>query len=251
MRMTRSSLFFGTLMLAAAAIGASGAEPAVKGGAPEAGERVGVDLAFPGGTIGEYFETLRKAAGDINLIIMEPAVAAIRFPAVRLRSASLGSAVKIVNGRYDIENGNEYEVHVQALGSDSPGQKDVFQIFGERIVRVRVEVKIWTLTDLLEGGFKAEDVLSAVEMAVNMVDVGDPAKVRFHEGTRLLVLSGNGNQCAVVNDVIDGLREGISRREALRQAELERNGGPNPSNAVPAPKRAGGGDKREGAGSEK
>ncbi|MEE8459058.1 MAG: hypothetical protein V3S08_04255 [Phycisphaerales bacterium] len=57
-----------------------------------------IDVRFPGGTATKYIEAIRKAAGDINVLIAQDVVK-IQIPPVTLSKVSVAAALILLDGK--------------------------------------------------------------------------------------------------------------------------------------------------------
>ena len=57
-----------------------------------------IDVRFPGGTATKYIEAIRKAAGDINVLVAPEAVK-IQMPPVTLSKVSVAAALNLLDGK--------------------------------------------------------------------------------------------------------------------------------------------------------
>lgn len=172
-----------------------------------------LDLKFGGGTLAEYVAAIRKAAGDVNILIATPEARAIPVPEVELKSVSLGSALELLAEDVRTKSGDELRVYVDHFGPQSADARPVFRIRVEPKSRPGPSgVHVWTLSGLLSDELSPEAVLTAVETAVGLLgDQFAPAEIRFHEATGLLIVSGRHEQLQAVDRVIDRLQEANAR----------------------------------------
>jgi len=70
--------------------------------------------------------------------------------------------------------------------------------------RVETEQAVWSLAGLIDrGGLTPEDVLTAVESAVEALGAED-VTIRFHPETRLLSVRGPEEPREIIDEVLDG-----------------------------------------------
>lgn len=172
-----------------------------------------VDLAFPGGTVGEYVEAVRSAQPSANIII-SPEAAAFPMPPVQLRSVSIEAAMGAIRQEIgDAQSGRSWVVAeiVETRGRGEP----VFRVTANSEPGQSNETIVISLAELLKSNLprplKIEDILSAVEAATNMTS--PPPKIRFHSETSLLLFHGTADQVRTLQRTVDALRNTATAAE--------------------------------------
>ena len=190
-----------------------------------------VDLKFPGGTVGQYLDAVRSVASEANVVVITPEVLEITLPSVQLKSVGLGEAVLLMKGDYEPKEHMHVRIDVDQIGAWGETRKPVFKVSGQvvRKGRTGTETHVWTVADLLAQGAAPEAVLTAVETALALyAEDHEPAQVRFHDETGLLIARGDPWQVEVIDDVVDGIREGRQRQHELdmqkRRSEADTEG---------------------------
>ncbi|HUU82429.1 MAG TPA: hypothetical protein VM243_02890 [Phycisphaerae bacterium] len=181
-----------------------------------------IDLEFPGGTVAQYVDALRKVTPEANVVVITPEVLEITLPPVQLKSVGLGDAVFLMEGDYEPKAHVHVRIEVNQIGPWDESQRAVFQVSGTvvRKGRTGTETHVWTVADLLAEGVGPEAVLTAVETALALyAEDHEPAQVRFHEETGLLIARGDPWQVEVIDDVVDGVREG---RQRQRESDMQK-----------------------------
>ena len=78
-------------------------------------------------------------------------------------------------------------------------------------------MQVFPLGDIIGDEFSAEDLLSAIEAALELADDReDGPRIRFHEETRTLLMSGTAREIGVVDSMIAAVRENIHHERAHR-----------------------------------
>jgi len=199
---------------------AQNAEPAPPKSTPAAQQTI--NLQFPGGTLDEYIKAVQTAAGKINLIVEAPEARDIRVPSVKLESVTVRAALDLVKGLPKLADGTNVQVTLEEFGGVQGDDRII------PVLRLRTspfsnfqfipppEVRVWNIGDLLADKKKPEGVLTAVETAVGLLDSAQrAAQIRYHEDTTLLVASGQPQQLAAIDRVVDGIREGVMRERVI------------------------------------
>jgi hypothetical protein len=73
-----------------------------------------------------------------------------------------------------------------------------------------IEAGVWTISELLGEEMKAQDVLTAIQTAVDLTS-GQfwVAEIKFHEATGLIIAQGHVQQMHTIDQVIKRLRDGM------------------------------------------
>ena len=174
-----------------------------------------IDVRFPGGTVTQFIEAIRKAAGDINVLVAPDAVK-VKMPAVSLSHVSVAAALNLLDGKEQRTPNQIVRVKVDMMPRLSPLERETFQI--------RVDVRrdregvpgayVWSVLSLLDNDISSQALLSAVEMALDVIDSDTALDVRFHEDTGLLIASGDRGQMETIEVVLEQLRTGVDNRLA-------------------------------------
>lgn len=204
------------------------AQPQPPPSPPPASSTCGVikSLHFPGGTLGDYVKTLEEVCPTANIMISNPEVLEIKLPPIKLQAVDFVGAVYLMEGKYAISDSLFAHIGIDVVG-------DFADSGGTPVYRVSMQhsgipnwnsVRVWNIGELLDADRKAEDVLTAVETAVDLLHIKEKAQIKYHGATTLLVASGNDVQLQAIDRVVGGLREGLehSRRRiaGVQQDEL-------------------------------
>lgn len=183
-----------------------------------------INLKFPGGTIAEYVAALRETAGETNIVVM-PEAQDIQIPPIELNSVVLASALELLQGEFQLQGRTLVKVEIDKVSRYEEAERPIYRVLAE-VRRGRpseTQVRVWNVSGLLKAlDMKSEDVLTAVETAMNMLggDYG-PAQISFHEATGLVIARGHPERMRAIGQVIDQLAEGLKRQreEARRETE--------------------------------
>jgi len=172
-----------------------------------------IDVSFPGGTATKYIEAIRKAAGDINVLIAQDVVK-IQMPPVTLSKVSVAAALNLLDGKEQHTPNQIVRLKVDMMPRHSPNERETFQIRVDvRRDRERVPgAHVWSVSSLLDHDISSQALLSAVEMALDVIDSDTPLDVRFHEDTGLLIAMGDLGQMETIDGVLEQLRRGVDER---------------------------------------
>jgi len=167
------------------------------------------DVDFPGGTLSEYVEALRKARPDgaVNIVVM-PTAKGLPVPPVRLVAVTVEAAIQILEGPYTTDDGLSAEVEVRTYRiGDSPDM--VMKILAQTETW-RIRSAVWSVEAALAYGQTAEKLLEAVEAARSLFPT--KAEISYHPPTGLLIARGTDEQLDLVRDVLEQLIDGAERR---------------------------------------
>ena len=181
-----------------------------------------IDLKFRGGTAAEYVEAIRRAAEYLNVVVM-PDVAQVRMQPVELKRVDPTAAVRMLHGLRQERPEGAIVLTVDAI----PGELFRSTVYMVSAVpeaprgrqRSATDSTVWSLTEILNSGVTAEDVLTAVETALEMFDEDyDHATLRFHEETGLLMAYAHPEQVEAANDVVSALTDALRSSEPAKRA---------------------------------
>ena len=187
-----------------------------------------IDLSFPGGSALDYVAALRKAASEANVVV-DPEAAGITMPPVALKRVTVPAALDLLNGKQrSAEGGMAIQLLVRHVETHDPEERPTYQVMAQaagRLGRPAPEraAHVWTVSSLLAGDLTSRKLLSAVELALDVVGPDTKPDVRFHEDTGLLIASGAEAQIKAIDSVIDQLGESAKqqRNEAMHKLQDE------------------------------
>lgn len=193
---------------------------------------------FKGGTADDYVSTVRKNAPDANIVVMGE-LSRINVPPIRLQSVSVWSALDVLQSTPADEQSGLRGIDVQwkmsvpqtrgpvpsmrpVGGGGAPVYIVTAVTTNSGIVKATRTMSVLEVNQMLESGIKAEDLLTAVEASLAMLkNEFEPADVRFHEQTGLLIVRGHPEQTNAVQSVVDQLSKRSKRDDAAKQAATD------------------------------
>lgn len=186
-------------------------------------QRAVISLNFTGGTVAEYVEAVIKTAKDINIVVM-PEAREFEVPPLTLTAVDVGSAMQLLDARTAQQGRGLVELSVQEIEPFQGNGRAIYTISAQRggppDSELPEEAGVWTIAELLGANMKAEDILTAIQTAVDLIaDRYGPAEIRFHEATGLIIGRGQVQQMHTVEQVIDRLRKGIAGSRKARSAD--------------------------------
>lgn len=180
---------------------------------------------FDGGPLQEYLGYIERASG-VNILVSKVA-ADLELPAVSLKRVSPHSAVYLLEGqRFETSQG-VYELDLDMIGGRGD-EAMLYRIDADSKSRVSVAQPVptathsWSIADLLHGGLKPEEILTAIETVIELTPGGDnEPQIRFHEATGLIMVRGTTEHLSAIDDALDEM----TRTVAFRQGAGSNNGG--------------------------
>jgi hypothetical protein len=189
---------------------------------------------FKGGSGDDYVATVRKIASDANIVVMGD-LSTVKVPPIRLQSVSVWSALDVLQSIPGDEQTGLRGIDVQwKMGA--PQQRGMMRptssapvyvvsavTTNSGIVKSTRTMTVLEVNQMLESGIKSNDLLTAVETSMSMLKGEyEPADVRFHEQTGLLIVRGHPEQTNTVKSVIDQLSERARRIRGQKQQDVDR-----------------------------
>jgi len=183
-----------------------------------------VNIAFAGGTVGEYVAALRSAAAETPInVAFTGGVEELAMPPVSFRGVQLDTAIRSIANLAAPRGGR-----VRVLGSGDqqpPGFGVGAPMFVVSLERPREADGAETITRVMSlaaltapradpaSGLTADVALSAVEAALQADRAaGTPADIRFHKDSGLLFVTGTRGQCILIEEVLARLESDAKAR---------------------------------------
>lgn len=166
-----------------------------------------VTIDFAGGSAIEYLKTIERAAGR-SIAVAMPGVENYTVPAVTLTEVSLDGAIQILNAVGYWEDGFPNTLMTTRRG-------DVYIVQPDRTrLRSPPQTVVWSLQEYMGSGLASQEILGAVETALSIFS--DPATVKYHEETGLLIMRGPQSQVEAVSSVLSGVASTAASRHQLQ-----------------------------------
>ena len=171
-----------------------------------------ITIDFPGGTVGEYLDLVRKVSSFDNIVIGNEGIKSLKMPAVRVKRVTGTAAVILLQSLRFGAGANPTGLSIEHVPGDPSGvgiEADsvivIDMIVGEQVQteRQRVATEVFDLSDYAKRDPKTlEQLLDAVRVAVEMQGKDSDLKLSLHEGTGLLFVRGNGNDIEMASRTI-------------------------------------------------
>jgi hypothetical protein len=188
-------------------------------GQPVSGDDL-IDLRFRGGTAAQYIAAIREAAGDLNILVA-PEAADVLMPPVNLKHVSVAAAIRLLEDEANETPDRRVWLIVTELPLYATGEQQTYQVSAQiRSHRKRIpDAYVWTVSNLLGDTLSSKAVLSAVEMALDVVNSKTAPDVRFHEDTGLLIATGDVSQMETIDGVLSRLGDAAAERRERESLE--------------------------------
>jgi hypothetical protein len=207
-----------------------------------------LSVDFAGGSIQEYIKVLSRASPDLNVVI-RPETMEIPMPPVSLKGVAHNTALQLIPALADSPS----EITVTPVGTPGEGS-EVFVIgtqpprwpanattVGSPVVagaggparmmhptlqtapgRPPKLVRVFSLKLLTTGpdSLKPETVLTAIDTALGLQEAGEPASLKLHSESGLLVVHGNPTQIDAVEQVLSAMERDRAKRGADQESAL-------------------------------
>ncbi|MEE9129071.1 MAG: hypothetical protein V3T84_03565 [Phycisphaerales bacterium] len=168
-----------------------------------------ISVKFAGGSVTDYVKFLVKEAGTINIVVALEA-ADVPMPPVMLTKVTVSAAIDLVDGRSTSPPGRFIQLDVRHMPQYAEEELPTYQISADvrRTGRPRPNASVWTIANLVRGEiFDADDVLAAVEAALDILESTGEPLIRFHKETGLLIARGDAQQLSTIEDVLGQLQQ--------------------------------------------
>lgn len=191
------------------------------------GDPIIASLDFEGGSLESFVRALRKAAGESPVnVVFGPEAAGIPVPPIDLQHVDAFMALRSVSQASHSLLGSDPELSQfvwsvdRISGVGAPVYTiEVHEIGGGRTssagsAPAKLHTAVHSIANLTggPGAMSADDVLAAIQLALEMDGKGD-AKLSFHEETGLLFARVSFDQANVIEMTIVHLRQSLNARQ--------------------------------------
>lgn len=193
-----------------------------------------VSLEFPGGKLSDFITTLRRVLRETeskrfhNLLATGP-TSRISLPAIDVYQVEIGSLFEAVATMVQpqhvldfrmIHNGEGHPVMMLSTFPDQSNDLDPDD--GSKVAVEAFALRGLTTvlpTEPANFALSTATVLTAIETALELTPgEGDPATLRFHEDSGLLLVQGTARQLDTVRRILDTLSVDIDRLRSRHRA---------------------------------
>lgn len=225
-------VLIGIVLAAAFGLGRPGVAAAMQDTPDRRAAAGTLSVRFEGGTVATYIDAVREAASNINIAVLDD-VSGIPMPRVEITRVAPWQALALLDSiQHKTPDGtirvSVREIsHAKAVDQDSAAaQHTLF------VVRTHIEPRsrradrgdqtlVLDLGDLINEKLTDADILTAIEAMLQLAAAdAEPATVRFHEATGLLIARGDLAQIGAIEQIVQRLRE--ARERELAQSDAPR-----------------------------
>ncbi len=195
--------------------------PAAQGGPDDDAPRL-ISVKFQGGSAAQFIAAIRRVAGELNVVVA-PEASEITIPAMTLNGVTPAAALNLVDGTtHQSRGGRSVKLMVKHMQVYSTHERPTYQIVAHVMgPTASTSAGVWTLAGVLESGIGSEAVLSAIQLALEVLGSGTPADVRFHEETALLIARGDADQLQTIHEVLDRLQDALEAMHRMAALDTE------------------------------
>lgn len=181
-----------------------------------------ISFAFAGGSLQEFVATVQMAAGTQRILVRGDA-ASFEMPPLQLDNVTLRGVLLALDGderrsqsgersRISVdERDGVYLVEVQAERLSRQSQEDL-----------QIRTVSWSLASLRgPGRLSIQEMLTAIEVAVQVGGNADTTTIRFHDETSLLIVSAQPRGIATIDGVLRELRRSSDEAFGEHQRLME------------------------------
>ncbi len=221
MRSANPRALLGVLAALTAAGIAGPGTPAAQGGPDDDAPKL-ISVKFRGGSAAEFIAAIRRVANELNVVVA-PEASEITIPAMTLSGVTPPAALNLVDGTtHQSRGGRSVKLTVKHMQVYSPHERPTYQVVAHvRGPTASTNAGVWTLAVVLESGVGSEAVLSAIQLALEVLGSSTPADVRFHEETALLIARGDADQLESIDEVLDRLHEALEAKKSMAFIDTE------------------------------
>lgn len=190
-------------------------------------------LDFPGGTVAQYVDLIRNTLTEHRQaanIMLKDGAADVTLPAMELMDVSLSTALKLLHQHRSSTPTGDAILDIELVtGAGAPIYIVSAHPIGDpaKPPSGALRVHVWNVGELLAGDIKADDLLTAIEIALSLVQASDePTEIRFHDATGLVIARGTPAQISTIDQVIHQLKNSAERAsiERDRKQKLQEAG---------------------------
>ncbi len=180
------------------------------GEAPRSATGGTFDLNFPGGTVGEYLDSVTQIT-TVNIVAPEE-VRSLVMPAVRLRGVSAGASVELVKNMF-IDSASTGAVQLGLVEGESTAPIYVLSVVfrdGRRSDPAPPSVnEIFSVGDVLRPAsdeptdLQVKKIFEMIDSAMTLAPAEVAPELAFHDDTQMLVFRGSPEQRRLIESVLE------------------------------------------------
>ncbi len=181
-----------------------------------------ISFEFDGGSLAEFVDVVQAAAGTKQVLVRGNA-AEFEMPPLQMEKVTLYGVLSALDGderrhrngdRSRLNVGDRDGVYLVEVETDSPSRQDM--------EARRTQTMSWSVASLRgQGSVSTEELLTAIEAAVEVSEGVETTKLRFHDETSLLIVSATGQTLQMIDSVLQQLSRSANSTATARQEALE------------------------------
>jgi len=175
------------------------------------------DLNFQGGTLADYLKAVESAFGAANVAV-SPGLEGTAIGPIDLKSVTVGDALETV-----------WALSASKVAA-RPSSGSVFVVVPlSQPATLPSVLRVWPMAELLTQ-VQAEDALSAVQVAADLIGPG--SEIKFHADTQLLMVKGSPEHIDAVSQAVSRLSNNADWKARSERNEPTPNGNSNAEDAA-------------------
>ncbi len=183
-----------------------------------------ISFEFPGGSLEDFVATVQRTAGTQKVLVRGNA-AEFEMPPLILEGVSLRGVLSALNGD---ERRSESGVRSRVLVDERNGVYLVEVLTERQGQQSQADLQIrtvsWSLASLRgPDRLSTEEMLTAIEAAVEVGGNADTTAIRFHDETSLLIVSAQPATLETIDGVLRELRRSSDEAFAEHQRLMEQH----------------------------
>ncbi|MGD9691771.1 MAG: hypothetical protein AB7G17_02930 [Phycisphaerales bacterium] len=168
------------------------------------------DLDFPGGSLAGYVAAIRKAQPKANIVV-SPGSDRAPVPELQLRDVTAGAAMKAIGFHQQRSDGTMHALQISATPIAGSSEEVIRAVYEDSATRQwETKARVWSLAGLLQQGATSEELLTAIEAALSVYN--RDSMLKYHEPTSLLIVRGDEQQLALIDQTVDQILESLWTR---------------------------------------
>ncbi len=165
-----------------------------------------ISVNFPGGNVQQYVDLLKRSNAS-NIVVSNQSTGDHALPSIQLNNVPLASAISLL----EQVSGGQLGIHFEPA----------IAIVSRRQQVPQYSIEVLSVKHLVEDQGK-EELLSAVELGINLLDQGSfGVEIKLHAETGLLFVKGDGHQRQVVQDIVSQMTQNYESQYDTRKMQME------------------------------
>lgn len=195
-----------------------------------------ISVNFPGGKLSDYVQAIRRASPDqpINIAVQQRAMD-VQVPPISVRDVTVYTALSALGGVAEPGENSRIEIHPVGSQVGAPESNPAFVVSVERPMVMTPQgpmssgvgrfTRSISLREIIDGGkggggMAPEVILSAIEGIAQIErDDIEPALIKFHKDSGMLLIRGTQQQISAIEEVVDRLGSSVRRERSVSASD--------------------------------